>query len=117
MAWTYLMERRMDDWKPLPEDPEERAQFERGVKHCGDGDARHHIATALRIWAAVSPGGSYAAQCHIMANEVMKLQPPAQRELSEDEAAAVKFYAENPRAALQDFGRRTRGVGGNDAQR
>jgi hypothetical protein len=64
------------DWNPLPEDPRERAQFERAVQICG-GDVRHHIAHALSIWASVHPGGSYAEQCHIMANEVMKLELPA----------------------------------------
>lgn len=66
----------MKAWKPLPENPPEREQFDRAVALFG-GDVRAHIAQALSIWAAVHDGGSYADQCRIMANEVAKLALPA----------------------------------------
>ena len=60
------------EWEVLPEDADERRSFERSVAIHG-GDVRAAIANALRIFALVHPGGSFAAQCKIMANEVAKL--------------------------------------------
>ena len=60
------------EWEVLPEDADERRSFERSVAIHG-GNVRAAIANALRIFALVHTGGSFAAQCKIMANEVAKL--------------------------------------------
>jgi hypothetical protein len=52
----------------------ERDQFDRAVQQFYDGDVRGHIAHVLRVWAQVHDGGSYAEQCRIMADEVLKLR-------------------------------------------
>lgn len=62
--------------QPCEENSREREIFDGEVVHAG-GDVRAHIARSLRIWAAVHPGGSYAAQCKIMSNEVLKLHLPS----------------------------------------
>jgi hypothetical protein len=62
-------------WQPLPENEDERAMFDSGTRMYGD--VRLSIAHALRIWALAQPGGSYADQCRIMANEVVKLAAPS----------------------------------------
>jgi hypothetical protein len=54
----------------------ERESFDRAVRQFHDGDTRAHIAHVLTIWAAVHDGGSYADQCRIMAEEVLKLRLP-----------------------------------------
>ena len=58
--------------QPCEENCIEREIFDGEVAHAG-GDVRVHIAQSLRIWANVNPGGSYAAHCRIMSNEVLKL--------------------------------------------
>lgn len=58
------------------ENTTEREMFDADVVHAG-GDVRMHIAQSLRIWASVRPGGSYADQCKIMSNEVLRLHLPA----------------------------------------
>lgn len=58
------------------EDARECSMFDRGTQ-LHDGDVRLNMAHMLRIWACVHPGGSYAAQCHIMANEIVKLSAAA----------------------------------------
>jgi hypothetical protein len=60
-------------YKPMPEDAAERAQWDQSVSIIGQGDVRLAIAGCLRIWAKMSPQGSYREQCAIMANEVAKL--------------------------------------------
>lgn len=64
------------DWEPLPEVAAERRMFDQSAKVFGD--VRVAIAQALAIFAVATPGGSFAASCNIMANEVAKLRlPPA----------------------------------------
>jgi hypothetical protein len=73
-------------WKPLPEDADERRMFDSSAQL--HGDVRLSIANMLRIFAVANPGGSYAEQCRIAANEVVKLNlsasptapPPTQPE-------------------------------------
>ncbi len=61
------------DWDVLPEDPSERAMFDRNLKLLYGGDPRVVIATALRIWAQTHGNGSFGAQCAVYANEVAKM--------------------------------------------
>ena len=68
------MQANIENWVQLPEDAEERAAFNRSVELLGGVPAA--IAQTLKTWAAVNGGGSFAHQCHIMANEVMKLCAP-----------------------------------------
>lgn len=78
-VWPYALEGVASaaplDWAPLAEIPEERAIFDGDARLVGD--VRLAIAVALRSSAHARPGGSYAAQMRIMANEVMKLRLPA----------------------------------------
>jgi hypothetical protein len=61
-----------EGWTPLPEDAEERVQFENAVAR--HGDARLALAQMLKIWGLVQPGGTYARQCFIAANEIVQLR-------------------------------------------
>ncbi len=63
-------------WTPQPENPNERATFDDGVKHLYGGDVRLAMATTLSMAARFEDGGSYAAQLRIMANEICKLHLP-----------------------------------------
>lgn len=63
------------EWTPLPEHADERRMFDSGTQL--HGDVRLNIANILRIFAVAHPGGSYADQCRIMANEVVKLELPS----------------------------------------
>lgn len=76
-------------WEPLVEIPRERQMFDQQAEHWGVQTA---IATCLSIWASMSPGGSYAAQCAIMANEVAKLyaHPPVPVRAPQEAGMAVK---------------------------
>lgn len=76
-------------WKSLPENPEERRGFDSSVSVFGD--VRLAIAIALRTYGYCQPGGSFADQCFIMANEVAKLYTsptPPQQPRQESEIAA-----------------------------
>ncbi|CAB5514575.1 hypothetical protein LMG26857_03634 [Achromobacter anxifer] len=68
------------DWDVLPEDPSERAMFDRNLELLYGGDPRVVIATSLRLWAETHGNGSFGAMCAIFANEVAKLHiaAPAQ---------------------------------------
>lgn len=60
-------------WKRLSEDPEERKAFDASVDlHQNKALA---IAHTLKIYAIAQPGGTFAAQLDIMANEVAALNP------------------------------------------
>lgn len=61
------------DWDVLPEDPSERAMFDRNLELLYGGDPRVVIATSLRLWAETHGNGSFGAMCAIFANEVAKL--------------------------------------------
>lgn len=60
------------DWDNLPEDPRERAMFDRNLELYG-GDPRVAIATSLSIWANTRGNGSFGLMCAVFANEVAKL--------------------------------------------
>lgn len=60
------------DWDNLPEDPRERAMFDRNLDLYG-GDPRVAIATSLSIWANTRGNGSFGLMCAVFANEVAKL--------------------------------------------
>ncbi|WP_322737120.1 hypothetical protein [Delftia tsuruhatensis] len=61
------------DWDVLPENPGERARFDRQLTQLYGGDPRVSIATALRLWAETPSSGFFGAQCAVFANEVAKL--------------------------------------------
>jgi hypothetical protein len=60
------------EWTPLPEDPLERQQFDQDFGG-QRGDIRLKMAQILKTWGTSNPGGSFAATCNIMANEIAKL--------------------------------------------
>lgn len=61
------------DWDVLPENPGERARFDRQLSQLHGGDPRVFIATSLRLWAETRGGGFFGAQCAVFANEVAKM--------------------------------------------
>lgn len=75
------------DWDQLPEDPSERAMFDRNLELLYGGDPRIPIATSLRIWANTRGNGSFGLMCAILANEVAKLHiaPQAQADARDTE--------------------------------
>ncbi|WP_374005546.1 hypothetical protein [Delftia lacustris] len=61
------------DWDVLPENPGERARFDRQLSQLYGGDPRAFIATSLRLWAETHGSGFFGAQCAVFANEVAKM--------------------------------------------
>lgn len=61
------------NWKPLPEDQNERITFDRALHNIYEGDARLAVAITLRTFANAMSGGTFADTCRVMANEVAKL--------------------------------------------
>ncbi len=61
------------DWDVLPENPGERARFDRQLSQLYGGDPRVFIATSLRLWAETRGSGFFGAQCAVFANEVAKM--------------------------------------------
>ncbi|WP_353175728.1 hypothetical protein [Delftia acidovorans] len=61
------------DWEVLPENPGERARFDRQLTQLYGGDPRVFISTSLRLWAETRGGGFFGAQCAVFANEVAKM--------------------------------------------
>lgn len=61
------------DWDVLPENPGERARFDRQLSQLYGGDPRAFIATSLRLWAETRGSGFFGAQCAVFANEVAKM--------------------------------------------
>jgi len=57
---------------PIPEDDRERRLFDCATRTYG-GDVRANINLTLRQFAKQRPGGSFAAICDIIANEVLQL--------------------------------------------
>ena len=89
------------EWQPLPENPAERAMFDSGTKL--HGDVRLNIAHMLRVFAFAQPGGSFAEQCRIMANEVAKLELPAGVALPADFAQTKAEIMAMPEQRLREF--------------
>lgn len=87
------------EWTPLPEHADERRMFDSGTQL--HGDVRLNIANILRIFAVAHPGGSYADQCRIMANEVVKLELPSGVPASCPNCAGWKLVAESALAAAE----------------
>lgn len=96
-----------------PEHPDERRFFDNDVA-LSEGNVLLCIAHALRIWGAVQPGGSYADQCTIMANELLKLAgtKPAEKEKDEVVAEYVRRNRYLKERAKMDM---TDGIGACDA--
>lgn len=66
------------NWKPLPEDQNERITFDRALHNIYEGDARLAVANTLRTFSNAMPGGTFADTCRVMANEVAKLYTETQ---------------------------------------
>ena len=65
------MERRGE---MLPEDQEEREQFNKKVKELADGNPLIIISQALSIMSAMAPEhGTYSKMCAIYSNELEKI--------------------------------------------
>lgn len=79
------------DWDQLPEDPSERAMFDRNLELLYGGDPRIPIATSLRIWANTRGIGSFGLMCAILANEVAKLHIAPQAQVDARDAQLLAF--------------------------
>ena len=92
---------------PLPQDGDERARFEAWANSNGFGPK--YRESMFAAWQAALASNKAASETKVQKGSWVN-EPPVMpwedQSRSEDEKAAIRFYVENPSAALLDFGKR-----------